>query len=214
MHSLLLSLWQAVHSLFLVAHPQTQPTSTCTGGTTADGVLVTVVDYKRRRGVAGPGMAGRGGPGHGRAGDLRPLHHVLDAWQRLLYGPRGVHAAGLLGQLQNRHVAQRTHLPHLQPLDEAPGRTDEREKKWTPLHQMQWRFNDTVYGSFHKLSTRGQRSLNLKNGGFVVCYCQHKKKGLQTCSWLVAGHQCFLCSLQSHLTALDIFSLNSVYVCL
>lgn len=122
MHSLL-SLWQAVHSLFPVARPQTQPTSTCTGGTTADGVLVTVVDYKRRRGEAGPGGAGRG-----REGDLRPLHHVLDAWQRLLYGPRGVHAAGLLGQLQNRHVAQRTHLPHLQPLDEAPGRTDEREK--------------------------------------------------------------------------------------
>lgn len=48
------------------------------------------------------------------------LHHILDPREGLLYGPRGVHAASLLGKLQNRHVTQRTHLPHLQPLNEAP----------------------------------------------------------------------------------------------
>ena len=69
------------------------------------------------------------------------LHQVLHAWQRLLgqrqlgqrllgqrqlgqrlrYGHGCVQGAGLLGQLQDGHVAQRAHLSHLQPLDEAPG---------------------------------------------------------------------------------------------
>lgn len=68
--------------------------------------------------------AGQGWAEQGRAGQVggpRLLHHVLDAWEGLLYGPSAVHAARLLGQLQNRHVAQRAHFPHLQPLDEAPG---------------------------------------------------------------------------------------------
>lgn len=62
----------------------------------------------------------------GRGGHHRLLHHVLDPRQLLLYGSGGVHAACLLGQLQHRHVAQRTDLPHLQPLDEAPGTQAER----------------------------------------------------------------------------------------
>lgn len=52
----------------------------------------------------------------------RLLHHVLDAWQRLLYWRWGLWATGLLGELQDGHVAQGTHLPHLQPLNEAPVR--------------------------------------------------------------------------------------------
>lgn len=52
----------------------------------------------------------------------RLLHHVLDAWQRLLYWHWGLWATSLLGELQDRHVAQGTHLPHLQPLNEAPVR--------------------------------------------------------------------------------------------
>lgn len=50
------------------------------------------------------------------------LHHVLDARQRLLYWHWGLWATSLLGELQDGHVAQGTHLPHLQPLNEAPVR--------------------------------------------------------------------------------------------
>lgn len=52
----------------------------------------------------------------------RLLHHVLDARQRLLYWHWGLWATSLLGELQDGHVAQGTHLPHLQPLNEAPVR--------------------------------------------------------------------------------------------
>lgn len=86
-------------------------------------VLVTVVYNKRRGGGAEQGGAGQGG-------GPRLLHHVLDPREGLLYGPSGVHAACLLGQLQNRHVAQRTHFPHLQPLDEAPGAQAGRTEGW------------------------------------------------------------------------------------
>lgn len=48
------------------------------------------------------------------------LHHVLDPRQRLLYWHCGVLAASLLGELQDRHVAEWAHLPHLQPFNEAP----------------------------------------------------------------------------------------------
>lgn len=41
------------------------------------------------------------------------LHHVLDAGQRLLDWHWGLWAASLLGELQDGHVAQWTHLPHL-----------------------------------------------------------------------------------------------------
>lgn len=54
-----------------------------------------------------------------------PSHQVLDAGQRLLQRHGGVRGAGLLGQLQHGHVAQRAHLPHLQPLNEAPERKRE-----------------------------------------------------------------------------------------
>lgn len=53
------------------------------------------------------------------------LHQVLNARQRL-YWHRGVRGASLLGKLQDGHVAQRAHLPHLQPLNEAPGRKERR----------------------------------------------------------------------------------------
>lgn len=50
------------------------------------------------------------------------LHQVLHSGQRLRDRSGGLRAAGLLGQLEDGHVAQRAHFPNLQPLDEAPGR--------------------------------------------------------------------------------------------
>lgn len=59
----------------------------------------------------------------------RLLHHVLDARQRLLYRHWGLWATSLLGELQDGHVAQGTHLPHLQPLNEAPVRKKDNERR-------------------------------------------------------------------------------------
>lgn len=53
-------------------------------------------------------------------GGLSLLHQVLDARQWLLYWHSGIRAAGLLGKLQDGHVAQRAHFPHFQPFNEAP----------------------------------------------------------------------------------------------
>lgn len=52
------------------------------------------------------------------------LHQVLNSGQRLRNRSGGLCAAGLLGQLEDGHVAQRAHFPNLQPLDEAPGRQE------------------------------------------------------------------------------------------
>lgn len=57
----------------------------------------------------------------------RLLHHVLDPRQGLLYWHWGVWAASLLGELQDGHVAEWTHLPHLQPLNEAPVRKQSKK---------------------------------------------------------------------------------------
>lgn len=62
-------------------------------------------------------------------GGLSPLHQVLDPGQWLLYWHRGLCAAGLLGELQDGHVAQRAHFPHLQPLNEAPEEKKKKKKK-------------------------------------------------------------------------------------
>lgn len=57
------------------------------------------------------------------------LHHVLDPRQGLWYWQWGVWAASLLGKLQDGHVAEWTHLPHLQPLNEAPLRKQIRKSR-------------------------------------------------------------------------------------
>lgn len=86
--------------------------------------------------------------------------------------------------------------------------------------------------SFHDLSTRGQRSLNLQNvplEEFLVCHCQNKKaKADQEQAGCVdvvlhmllvtSGYFCSLQSAQSPLTyvnyytAQDIFSVNAEMV--
>ena len=57
------------------------------------------------------------------------LDHVLDPRQGVLDWHRGVWAASLLCELQDGHVAEWTHLPHLQPLNEAPVGKQTKERK-------------------------------------------------------------------------------------
>lgn len=68
-----------------------------------------------------------------------PLHDILDARQRLLYWHRGIRWASLLSELQDGHVAQWTHFPHLQPLNEAP-EIKKKKEKWV-YNQAKVQFN-------------------------------------------------------------------------
>lgn len=72
-----------------------------------------------------PSAAGGRGPGPAREG----LYDVLRAGQRPLRRAR-VRLPVQLRQLQHRHVTQGTHLPHLQPLDEAPAHTGDTGRQW------------------------------------------------------------------------------------
>lgn len=73
----------AVQLQFFQSVYRLKPKCTCTGGSKSNGMCVCVsVVYC-----------------------LSLLHRILNSRQRLLYWHRGVRAAGLLGELQDRHVA-------------------------------------------------------------------------------------------------------------